>query len=286
MQPRRWHHIRRVAGDRTLVLRPLRPTDAAGLAALYRRLGRTDTYRRFFSAATDVTSVAAREVLVHDRGGLGLVLELVEADGHRSLVAAATAERLADGDGELAIAVDPDWRGWSGPFLLDALARAAGAAGMRNLQAEVLCENTPMLRLLRRRGAVVLGDGDWVTLRLAVGASERLPGWPAGAPHPRVLAEVPGGRWRDASTWLDLGGSVMTCPGPSPTSPAWCPVLRGTTCPLVEGADLVLCRLRDDEVGRGIREALPRLHPHVTIADQGPGVPPWGRERQRREVRT
>ena len=49
--------------------------------------------------------------------------EVVDGDD-RTLVGEAGYTLLSDGDGELAITVDPEWRGWLGSWLLDALVDA------------------------------------------------------------------------------------------------------------------------------------------------------------------
>ena len=244
----------------------MRPTDAVALLDLYARLSPEDRYRRFFGCFSPDQEFVEHEAAIDQRGGVGLVVEVVTPEG-RDLVAAASAERLADGDGELAMEVDPAWRGWMGGWLLDALLREAGRAGMRNLQAEVLCTNDRMLRLLRRRGYAVVGPATGSEVRVAVGAGDRGPGWPVGAARPWTLAEVPGGRWAEAG---DRRGTVLTCPGPSPASPRLCPLLRGEPCDLLAGADVVVSRLRDDELSRGVRLARERLHPGVAVQEARP----------------
>ena len=58
---------------------------------------------------------------------------------------------LPSGNGELAIVGARKWQG-VGPYLLDALVEMAAAAGVPNLEADVLTANRPMLALLRSRG--------------------------------------------------------------------------------------------------------------------------------------
>lgn len=42
------------------------------------------------------------------------------------------------------LAVDADWRGWLGSYLLDSLLRAAAERGVPNLDADILLDNLPM----------------------------------------------------------------------------------------------------------------------------------------------
>jgi hypothetical protein len=69
-------------------------------------------------------------------------------------VAAASYSPMSDGRAELAVTVAADWRGWLGPYLVDALVAAAQQRGISTLEAEVLLENRPMRSVLRRRPAV------------------------------------------------------------------------------------------------------------------------------------
>ena len=50
------------------------------------------------------------------------------------IVAEADYFLLDNGNGELAVTVAADWRGWLGPYLLDALIEAAAARGVANLR--------------------------------------------------------------------------------------------------------------------------------------------------------
>jgi hypothetical protein len=183
-----------------LTVRPVATTDVDGLVALYDGLSEDDRYRRFFSGFRPPRSFFERLVNVGERGGFGLVATMGaggDLAGGARMVGEASYELLPNGDGELAIAVAADQRGWLGPYLLDALVEAAAARGVPNLEADVLATNGPMLTLLRSRGYATMGPNDWTTMRLVVGTAGRTPVWPAGygatghSDRPRVLVEVP-----------------------------------------------------------------------------------------------
>ncbi|HEX6424418.1 MAG TPA: GNAT family N-acetyltransferase [Acidimicrobiales bacterium] len=256
---------------RALVVRPVGPDDVDALVALYDGLSDDDRYRRFFSAYRPDRGFFERAASVRRRGGYGLVAVEVATARERELrlVGEAAYELLPNGDGELAMAVASDWRGWLGPYLLDALVDAAAERGVPNLEADVLATNAPMLALLRSRGYANLSSDDWVSLRLIVGTRGRTPVWPRGAVHgggppgPRVLVEAPGGRWHAAREAADAGFDVITCSGPRGGR---CPALAGEPCPLVEGADaVVVSRPRDDERWRSLVDAHARAHPAVPV---------------------
>jgi ribosomal protein S18 acetylase RimI-like enzyme len=259
----------------TLTLRPVALGDVDGLVALYGTLSAQDRYRRFFSAFVPPRSFFEHMATVVARGGFGVVA--VEPGGR--IVGEANYEPLADGDGELGMAVAPDARG-IGHRLLDELIGAAQARGVPNIEADVLVTNGRMLSLLRGRGYATLTSGDWVSRRLVVGTAGPTPVWPAGGPglpdpgRPRVLVEVPGGFWPNTEAAEAAGLAVITCSGPR-GRPSRCPVLAGRPCPLVAGADaVVVAGAPDDEpcwpaLLRGHAE----IHPDVPVCVERRGGP-------------
>lgn len=258
--------LRRVSlpGSRTLSIRPLRDTDVGGLIALYATLSEDDVYRRFFIGHAPTEKFIKEMVMIEEHGGYGLVATIEEGDGTERIVAEATYGLLPDGDGEIGITVTEDERGWLGPYLLDALAEAAAARGVRTLQAEVLVTNGRMLALLRARGFVVLDNEDQPTsIRVAIGTDHRPPSWPGTHDRPRLLVEVPGGHWRAEAAVRSAGFQVLACPGPLQ---GWssCPALRGEPCPLAAGADIIVDAQPGDR-GRSLLEAHRRLHPSIPL---------------------
>lgn len=252
---------------RLLVVRPVRIDDVDALAELYAGLTDDDLHSRFFSVFRPDRDFLVMEGTVEERGGCGLVAVVSDragADDDR-LVAIATCALLADGDGELAITVARDWRGWLGSLLLDALLDAAAAHGIPNLEAQVLATNRSMLALARSRGAATMPSDDWVSLRLLVGTTGRTPTWPPRDGRPRVLVEVPGGRWLAATEAEAAGLQVLCCSGPRPGRPR-CPVLDGEPCPLAAEADAVVTvHLPDTEDWRAVLAGHDVLHPGVPV---------------------
>ena len=238
-------------GGRTLTVRPSTPGDVEGLRLLYEGLSIDDRYRRFFNAWHPSREFLGRWASVAERGGFGLVA--VEGDARRPgtvagvVVGEAAYTPLPDGDGELALAVASEWRGWLGHYLLDALLTAAAARGIPNLQADILLENRPMLALVRARGYAVLDHSNLTTVRVTIGAATRVPTWPDGHDRPRVLVETPSGQWHAEAAVRSAGYRVVGCPEPFPGARSHCPVLAGATCPLAADADVVVFGLRADD---------------------------------------
>lgn len=259
--------VRRVplSDQRTLVIRLLDAGDIGGLTALYEGLDGEARYRRFFSMYRPRREFFEHMVAVADRGGGGIVAEIVEADGSRRIVAEAGFEKLPNGDGELAITVDAAWRGWLGPYLLDALIELAAASGVPNLEADLLVSNGPMLALLRSRGHVVVPHDDWTTLRVVIGTSGPVPTWPAQGSGLRVLIEGSGSEWRCRDDTVAAGLQVVACSGPLDRRHP-CPALTGAGCPLAANADVIVVTDQSGtEQWHAVRSAHPGLHPGVPV---------------------
>lgn len=254
----------------SLVIRPVAPGDVDELARLYAGLDTEAAYRRFFSGFHPDDEFFEHLVSVAERGGAGLVAVVEDGPDGDRMVGEASYEPLANGNGELAITVDGTWRGWLGPYLLDALLEVAAAHGVPNLEADVLLTNGPMLALLRARGYASVPTEDWSVVRAVIGAATRQASWPASRSGLRVLVEGAGGHWRGAEDAAAAGVEVLGCVGPRPGGPP-CPAIEGHPCPLAAGADvIVVSRPPDTKEWRALRDAHATLHPGVPICVELP----------------
>ena len=179
-----------------------------------------------------------------------------------TLVAEAGYEALANGDGELAMAVAAPRRGQVESLLLDALLDAAADAGLPNLEADVLTVDHSMVELLRSRGAVVMAHDGWRVVRLLVGTGGGRPSWP-GVHDRRILVERSGGRWSGEAAERAAGSVVLTCGGPLRGT---CPALAGEPCSLAAGADVIVVDdSAPDGMWRDLVAAHAALHPGVDV---------------------
>lgn len=249
-------------GRGRVVVRAVRPADAGALGDLYQGLTLDDRYHRFFSVYYPSADFLDHLARTCEEGGYGLVAVL--DDGR--IVGEASYTLLRNGDGEFAIVVASDWRGWLSPYLLDALAQSAAARGVPNLEADILLENTPMLALVRARGFVTL-DHVGPVVRVAIGTTGRMPVWPRHHDRRRVLVEASGARWRAEEAVRDAGFQVAVCPGPGPR----CPALRGEPCPLAADADAIVLALDlQDPRARALVRAHRSCHPAVPLCVETP----------------
>ena len=250
-------------GSRTLSIRPIRPSDEAELVGLYEALSEEDHYLRFFTASGPPRRVVDKLVRIEERGGFGLVAVMEEPGRPERLVAEASYGLLPNGNGELGITVAHDARGWLGPYLLDALIEQAGKRGVPNIEAQVLFTNRRMLSLLGRRGLAYLDHDDPAVFHLVFSTVGVVPSWPPNRNGPRLLVEIPGGRWPLEKAAREAGFDVIACPGPLRERSA-CPAMRGEPCPLVAGADVIVDAV-PGESGRSLSDSHMRLFPSVPL---------------------
>jgi hypothetical protein len=163
----------RLPDDRALTVRTVTSDDVDGLDALFEGLSDEDRYRRFFGFSHPGRRFLEQMTRAGEEGGYRLVAVLSGA-GER-LVAEAGYCILPDGNGEFALTIAAGWRGWLGPYLLDALVAAAAARGVPNLQADILLENAQMLALVSQRSYVTLSR-DPSELRVAIDAAQHCHG--------------------------------------------------------------------------------------------------------------
>jgi hypothetical protein len=159
-----------LSGGRTLTVRAVTGADVEGLDALFEALSDEDRYYRFFGMSHPGRKFLEQMTRAAQEGGYRLVA--VVSGPTDQLVAEAGYAILPDGNGEFALTVAAGWRGWLGPYLLDALVAAAAARGVPNLQADILADNVPMLTLVSNRGYVKLNRDQFSQIRLAIDAAQ------------------------------------------------------------------------------------------------------------------
>jgi RimJ/RimL family protein N-acetyltransferase len=258
-----------LSGGHLLTVREVTDDDVVGIHELYRNLSSEDSYRRFFSVVK-VTEEFVRDWVDRCReSGVGLVAVVDDGAPKGGVVAEAAYVRLPNGNGEFAITVARERRGWLGPFLLDLLLELAAARGVPNLEADILTENRVMLSLARRRGYVTDGSMDFSIVHVVIGTTAAGPVWTGPSRGRRLLVEQPGGRWEGRRDAVRAGFAVMACGFRGER----CPALQGGACPLAEEADAIVVAFpRGDARGQALMEAHRELHGRVPVLLPVPSV--------------
>jgi RimJ/RimL family protein N-acetyltransferase len=137
-------------GTRVLI-RPIEGGDKERLANGLRQLSEESIRRRFLAAKPRFTTAELRYLTEVDGVNHIALVAVLEEDPDQ-LVAVARCVRLPDrpGTAEMAIVVGDPWQGQGlGRELVQRLADAAAAAGVRRFAATMLGDNEPARRLMR-----------------------------------------------------------------------------------------------------------------------------------------
>jgi acyl-CoA synthetase (NDP forming)/RimJ/RimL family protein N-acetyltransferase len=140
-----------LAADGSVVhLRPIRTDDEAALKAINHRLSDRSIYLRFFALSRSNADEHTHHLVGADpdRGHVALVAEV---DG--AVVGVGSYEPMRADEAEMAFLVDDAMHGRGiGTLLLEQLAAVARERGIRQLHADTLAENAPMIRVFLDSG--------------------------------------------------------------------------------------------------------------------------------------
>lgn len=163
--------VERLRDDRKIEIRALRPADREGLLAAFDRTSEESRYRRFFAPKRTFTEKEVEFYLNVDFvDHVALVAELGE-DGRPVIVGGGRYIVSGPGRAEVAFAVDDPHQGLGiATRLMRHLVAIAREAGLRELTAEVLPDNAPMLKVFERCGlaATTRREGGVVHVTLAL----------------------------------------------------------------------------------------------------------------------
>jgi acetyltransferase len=138
------------ARGETVTIRPIRPEDAAGHAALFTRLSSEDIRYRFFSALREISPerIARMTQIDYDRE---MAFVAIRPNGDTAGVSRLVRE--PNGAGEFAIIVDPAMRGTGlARRLMERIIDWGAQEGLTRIEGQVLADNMPMKAFIRRLG--------------------------------------------------------------------------------------------------------------------------------------
>ncbi|MGC2117349.1 MAG: GNAT family N-acetyltransferase, partial [Pseudolabrys sp.] len=151
LEPAKYSAIDRLRDGRRVEIRALRPDDEVGLLAAIERTSAQSLYRRFFGANRDFSEKERAFFLNVDFINHVALVAVVEAENRAVIVAGGRYVVLRPGVAEVAFVVVDDFqRQGIGAVLLRHLAAIARAAGVKELVAEVLPDNIPMLKVFEK----------------------------------------------------------------------------------------------------------------------------------------
>jgi acyl-CoA hydrolase/RimJ/RimL family protein N-acetyltransferase len=139
---------------REVRVRPTRTTDSRAMQDLFYRLPEEDVHTRFFQKLSSLTDSAAQHLCSVDYVE-EMAFAAVVGPPEREQIVGSGCYYLNPGTGlaDVAYMVDPDWQGVGlGGVLHSRLVEYAGERGVRGFTADVLVENSSMLRVFQRGG--------------------------------------------------------------------------------------------------------------------------------------
>ena len=138
---------------RRVEIRALRPDDRADLIAAVARSSAQSLYRRFFAVKRSFTETEIDYFLSVDFVNHVALVAVVDESGRPVIAGGARYVVVQPGKAEVAFAVVDQHQGQGlGAALMHHLAAIAREAGLKELIAEVLPENVPMLKVFERSG--------------------------------------------------------------------------------------------------------------------------------------
>jgi RimJ/RimL family protein N-acetyltransferase len=148
--------IEQLRSGQQVEIRALKPADQAELIAAVKRSSAQSLYRRFFGAKRDFSEQEIAFFMNIDFIGHVALVAVVEEGGRPTIIGGARYIVTQPGQAEVAFAVVDQYQGQGlGKALLRHLIGIARAADLRELIAEVLPENAPMLKVFQNSGSPV-----------------------------------------------------------------------------------------------------------------------------------
>src|SRR5499426_4204225 len=138
---------------RRVEIRALRPEDRADLIAAVARSSAQSLYRRFCAVKRSFTKSEIDYFLSVDFVDHVALVAVVDESGRRVIAGGGRYILVEPGKAEVAFAVVDQYQGQGlGAALMHHLAAIARRAGLRELIAEVLPDNVPMLKVFENSG--------------------------------------------------------------------------------------------------------------------------------------
>jgi RimJ/RimL family protein N-acetyltransferase len=153
MTPATYSAREQIHDGRPIEIRALRPTDEAGMLDAIDHTNAESLRRRFFVTKRGFSEKEKSFFMNVDfTNHVALVAELDE-DGRRKIIGGGRYVVSKPGEAEVAFVVTDAYQGQGiGTLLTRHLAVIARSTGLRELTAEVLPENAPMQKVLRKFG--------------------------------------------------------------------------------------------------------------------------------------
>ncbi len=151
--PATYHATETLNDGRKVEIRAQQPGDREGVRAAVRRASTETLYHRFFAVKRKFSEQEAHFFLDIDFVHHVVLVAVTNEDGQPTIIGGCRYVVIEPGRAEVAFSVIDDYqRKGLGTALMRHLAAIAREAGLSELVADVLADNTPMLKVFKRSG--------------------------------------------------------------------------------------------------------------------------------------
>ena len=151
--PASYHVTETLSDGRKVEIRAQRPEDREALLVAFKRASKESIYHRFFAVKRTLSEQNAHFFLDIDFVRHVALVAVTNEDGKPAIIGGCRYVVIEPGRADLAFSVIDDYqRRGLGTALMLHLVVIAREAGLRELVADVLADNTPMLKVFRRSG--------------------------------------------------------------------------------------------------------------------------------------
>jgi RimJ/RimL family protein N-acetyltransferase len=148
-----YHATETLNDGRKVEIRAQQPRDQKGLRAAVRRASTETLYHRFFAVKREFSEQDAHFFLDIDFVRHVVLVAVMNEDGQPAIIGGCRYVVTRAGRAEVAFSVIDDYqRKGLGTALMRHLVAIGRAAGLSELVADVLADNTPMLKVFKRSG--------------------------------------------------------------------------------------------------------------------------------------
>jgi RimJ/RimL family protein N-acetyltransferase len=153
MDAAKYSAVEQLGHGRRIEIRALKPDDEADLLAAVDRASVQSLYRRFFAMKREFSEKEIAYFVNVDFLNHVALVAVAEEGGQAMIVGGGRYVVVRKGSAELAFAVIDEYQGKGiGAALMRHLIMIARNAGLKQLVAEVLPDNTPMLNVFKKCG--------------------------------------------------------------------------------------------------------------------------------------
>jgi RimJ/RimL family protein N-acetyltransferase len=153
LDPANYSVIESLRDGRKVEIRSQKPQDRPGLEAAIARMSDETLYHRFFVVKHHFTEKEVAYFLNIDFVNHAALVVVADENGKPTIVGSGRYIVVEPGRAEVSFAIVDEYQGHGiGAALMRDLAAIAREAGLRELIAEVLADNTAMLKVFERSG--------------------------------------------------------------------------------------------------------------------------------------